>query len=444
MLQVLQRLTSLLKNLNFTKLSNLISSRESRRAIILYSSQILSIVLAFLSQKINTNFLTKDEFGAVTWCTHVLILLHPLFEFGFFLSGAKLLSGITERYEVRRMYGLLIVVMSIIAMMFSVFLSALTFFFPELLSNELVYKGMLISSTFAWAYVLQFFLQTVLQGSGDVYYLSVYTIASRLMTVVLLSVWICLLKLNVQVSLLLNLGAMGFTGLFILVRLKPILTNPFDLYPILKQENKEYGWQIYIGKLVSVPAFQLAPVMIPYFSSISASAIYGVASNLVVPMVQATQSISQSMFKNFSQQRKLKDRLVIVNLLTLLIIGSVVYIGAPFLINLSSNETFQQALPYMFPLVVGGFFQGLWQPFHQFSLARGKGEWMKQQLIWGAFIDFFSSIILVPIWGLEGACWQFCISRFLRFFLSLHNYSKTVKYVAAMESSKVITQIASH
>lgn len=437
-MQVLQRFILLFRNLTITKLKNLISTKESKGALLLYGAQIASIVLAFSSQKINTNFLTKDEFGAVTWCTQILVLLHPLFEFGFFLSGTKLLSRLENKEDVRKMYGILIVVMLVIATAFSILLTVFTVLFPFLLKDTLVYYGMLVSSSFAWTYIVQFFLQSVLQGAGDVHYLSIYTLTSRLLSVTFLACWIYFFKLSVQTSLLFNLAAMGICGVLILIRLRPIFEKNKDLYRLLKNENKEYGWQIYIGKLVSVPTFQLAPVMIPYFSTISSSAIYGVASNLVVPMVQATQAISQSLFKNFSQQKKLKDRLLIVNFVTLVVVGSIVYFGAPFLVTLSANKTYQQAIPYMFPLVIGGFFQGFWQPFHQFSLARGKGEWMKHQLIMGAFVDLISSVILVPLWGLEGACWQFCISRFLRFFFALHNYQKTIKYVAHLESSKAL------
>ena len=149
-------------------------------------------------------------------------------------------------------------------------------------------------------------------------------------------------------------------------------------------------------------------------------------------MVQATQSISMTMFKNFSQQKKLKDRLILINVMVLMIIGGSIYVFAPFLITLSANETYQQAVPYMLPLVLGGFFQGLWQPFHQFALARGKGEWMKHQLIMGSVTDLALALVLVPLYGLEGACWQFCLGRIIRFFLTLHNYYRTVKHIESV------------
>lgn len=432
MIGFLKRMSAPLRRADAKTAKHLLTSPETRRAMVLFASQILGILFAFLTQKLNTNYLSKEEFGAVTWCTQLFIMLHPLFEFGYFLSGTRALTRAHEKEKVRQWYGVLILVMGVMGLLMSVSLLAVTVLFPSLFNDELTRNAMLVASSLAWAYVLQFFLQSVVQGAGDVNHLSMFTVMSRFLTMASLGLWIYLGRLSVEASLLLSMGAMACSGVFVLWRLSPRFTQWRDLLPELRSENKEYGWHIYIGKLVSVPTFQLAPIMIPYFSTLTSSAIYGVGSNLVTPMVQATQSISMTMFKNFSQQKKLKDRLILINVMVLMIIGGSIYVFAPFLITLSANETYQQAVPYMLPLVLGGFFQGLWQPFHQFALARGKGEWMKHQLIMGSVTDLALALVLVPLYGLEGACWQFCLGRVIRFFLTLHNYYRTVKHIESV------------
>ena len=222
---------------------------------------------------------------------------------------------------------------------------------------------------------------------------------------------------------------MALTGVIVIKRINPIFDNWKHLIPDLKHINKEYGQHIYIGRLVTAPTMQLAPLLVPYFGGVAGSALYAVGSNLVTPMVQATQSISTSLFKNFAQQKKLKDRLIVINFLVLMSIGGSIYLFAPFLIELSANKSYFEALPYMIPLILGGFFQGMWQPFHLFSLARGDGRWIKNQQIVASLFDLVSTLILLPMFGIAGAYCQFFASRCVRFFLTLHNYYRTVKHI---------------
>lgn len=424
------RLKKLIRKANKETVKSVITSQESRRAIILYLSQTLGIGFSFVSQKINTNLLTKEEFGAVAWCVQLLVVLHPLVDLGYFSTGARVLSESNDRAAVRKIYGLLVILTAILSIILSLCLFIYTNVFSGSYPDGLVYDGMIVTSVFAWVYVVQFFIQSVLQGSGDTHLLSFYTFTSRLLTALFLGGCYLYGSLDVKVSLFLSSAAMAICGVFVLIRLKPSFTNAKQLFMYLKNRNREYGWHVFIGKLVTAPTMQLAPLLVPYFGGVAGSAVYAVGSNLVTPMVQATQSISTSLFKNFSQQKKLKDRLILINFVVLVFIGLSIYLFAPFLIELSANKNFLDALPFMIPLILGGFFQGMWQPFHLFSLARGEGKWIKQQQIVASLIDLVSTLILIPYYGVVGAYWQFFLSRCVRFILTLHNYYRTVKHLS--------------
>jgi len=428
-IHLLKRLLAPIKRADKSTAKSILKSSESRKALILYLSQILGIGFAFLTQKINTNALTKEEFGAIAWCTQLLIVLHPLVDFGFFSTGARVLAETKEKQTEKQIYGLLIIILSFLSFLFTVALVSFTYVFPYVFPDKLVYYGMTVSSFFAWAYVIQFFIQSVLQGSGDTPFLSLYTLLTRFFTLFLLFIFYLQGSLSVTLSLLLSSVAMSVCGIYILWKLKAKFSDWRKLLPEIKKRNIEYGWHIFVGKLVTAPTMQLAPLLVPYFGGVAGSALYAVGSNLVTPMVQATQSISTSLFKNFAQQRKLKDRLILINFLVLVFIGVLIYTFSPFLIELSANKNYFAALPYMIPLILGGFFQGMWQPFHLFSLARGNGKWIKQQQIVASIIDLISTLILIPYYGVAGAYWQFFLSRCIRFFLTLHNYYRTVKYI---------------
>lgn len=424
-----RRLQALIQSADAKTLRKMLTSVESRRAIVLYVAQIAGILFAFITQKINTNALSKEQFGAVAWIMQYLIVLHPMFEFGYFVSGSKMLSLVKDREEIRRIYGTLIIIMAVMCVSISLFSFILYMALPQIFPDSLVYQAMIYGSLFAWVYIVQFFLQVVVQGSSDIHHLSLYTFLSRFLTMASLGLWAWLMTLDHISSLVLSSLSMALTGIIVMKRINPIFDSWRQFIPDLKRVNQEYGQHIYIGRLVTAPTMQLAPLLVPYFGGVAGSALYAVGSNLVTPMVQATQSISTSLFKNFAHQRKLKDRLIVINFLVLISIGLGIYLFAPFLIELSANKSYFEALPYMIPLILGGFFQGMWQPFHLFSLARGDGRWIKNQQIVASLFDLISTLVLLPMFGIAGVFWQFFASRCVRFFLTLHNYYRTVKHV---------------
>jgi O-antigen/teichoic acid export membrane protein len=169
----------------------------------------------------------------------------------------------------------------------------------------------------------------------------------------------------------------------------------------------------------------------PYIGGTSASALYSVGGNLTTPMVQASQSISSTLYKNFGAQRKLKLRLILINSGVLLTIGLAIYLFAPQLIHLSANAKYEAALPFILPLIIAGFFQGFYQPLSLFVAAHGKGKWTRQILIAGTIIDITSCIVMIMEFGVLGAVWQGVVSKISWALLYYFNYKRTIRFLAS-------------
>jgi O-antigen/teichoic acid export membrane protein len=421
-------LSAITKKLTIRELFKLLRTPESKKAIVLYISQLLGIIFSFATQKMNTNHLSDpQEYGIVTAALAIFTFMYVFFEFGVFASAARLLARCKTEIEIREMYGTLFVIVFVIAIFFSVLLFIGSAFLPFIYSSEQIRQVMTLASLLAWVYPLQFFFQETAQGSGKIYQLSIYTILSKFLYTASLGIAILFSSVNSTLSLMLNLGAMGTSGLLSVYLLRPSFHRWKHNIPALKTEIRQYGWHIYVGRILASPAFNLTSVLIPYLNSMASSAFFAVGSSLSAPMVMAAQSISSSLFKNFSSQKKLKNRLIIINCGVLALLGSGIYYGAPKLIHLVASAKYVQALPLMFPLVLAGFFQGFYQPFNLFVSAHGKGVWTKQISIIGTIFDVISSVFLVSVYGLLGACWQTVASRVFWSIIYYYNYRRTVK-----------------
>ena len=223
---------------------------------------------------------------------------------------------------------------------------------------------------------------------------------------------------------------MGASGLLAIYVLKPSFARWKQNIPALRTEIREYGLHVYIGRALASPAFNLTSVLIPYLNNTASSAYFAVGGSLSAPMVMASQSISSSLFKNFSTQKRIKNRLILINITILLVLGGGIYFGAPVLIQLVANKRYLDVLPLMFPLVLAGFFQGFYQPFNLFVSAHGKGIWTKQISIVCTVFDIVSSVLLVSYYGLIGACWQSVASRVFWSMMIYYNYHRTVRSLA--------------
>lgn len=421
-------LSSITKKLTISSLLKLIRTPESKKAIVLYLAQLLGIIFSFATQKMNTNHLSDPhEYGMVTASLAIFTFMYVFFEFGIFASGARLLAKCKTEIETRKMYGTLFVFVFFIAALFSIMMTIGSAFLPFVYSSEQIRQIMTLVSLLAWVYPLQFFFQETSQGSGKIYQLSIYTVLAKFLYTASLGVTILFCTVNATISLLLNLGAMGLSGMVAVYLLRPTFNGWKLNIPALKTEIRQYGWHIYIGRVLASPAFNLTSVLIPYLNSMASSAFFAVGGSLSAPMVMAAQSISSSLFKNFSTQKKLKNRLIIINSSILAVLGIGIYFGAPILIHLAASEKYNAALPLMFPLVLAGFFQGFYQPFNLFVSAHGKGVWTKQISIVGTLFDVISSVLMVSLFGLLGACWQTVASRVFWSLIYYYNYRRTIK-----------------
>ncbi|GAB1430011.1 hypothetical protein MASR2M18_08440 [Ignavibacteria bacterium] len=429
----LRPIAAITKKLTLRNIRKNLTTPESKKALTLYGSQVFGLLFSFIAQKLNTKFLaTPEDYGIVTACLAIFTFVYTFFEFGVFSSGARMLARAETEDEMRQIWGTLCVVSFAISLSFSILLGISSILFDSLFPIPGVKNAMIAASLLAWVFPLQYFFQETIPGSQKMYHLSIYNILSKLLYATGLLIIVNILSLGAILSLLLNLGAMAVSGITVIILLKPKLRSWRNRTPELIAEIKEFGIHVYIGRMFSLPAFNLAGMLVPFLGGSAASAYFSVGGNIASPMTQASQAIATTLYKNFSTQKRLKNRLILINFGVLFIIGSAIYLGAPTLIHIAANEKYYAAIPLMFPLVLAGFFQGFYQPFNIFVTAHGRGKWARQVSMVGTIFDICSCIILIPLFGLIGACWQSVASRAFWLLLCLYNYRRTVKLLAEM------------
>ena len=74
----------------------------------LYVATFLGAILNFVASKINTDFLSPDEYGDVKYVLNIIQLVSWVVLFGWFLSGSRLLALSDDRESSARIRGALV------------------------------------------------------------------------------------------------------------------------------------------------------------------------------------------------------------------------------------------------------------------------------------------------------------------------------------------------
>lgn len=427
----LHSLDAITKKLTWRNIRKNLTTPESKKAITLYGSQIVGLGCAFAAQKLNTKFLhSPEEYGIITASIAIFTVVYTFFDFGVFPAAARVLARAKNEEDMRAVWGTLFIVVFAIGAVFTILIELFFLVYGAAGFTTPIAHAMTFASLFAWVYTLQFFFQDAIPGSQKMYHLSGYNILAKFLYALLLGGAILLFRIDAVTSLLLNLISMGISGVTVAFFLRPIFKGWRRRLPELISEVKEYGRHVYFGRVIASPAFNLAGAVLPYLGGTTSSALFAVGGNLTTPMVQASQAISSTLFRNFTSQQKIKTRLIFINAGVLIIIGLLLYFGAPILIRITANARYFGAIPLMFPLVLAGFFQGFYQPFNLFVSAHGQGRWLNQIAIASTIFDVTSCLTLIPLFGLWGACWQSVASRAFWLILCLYNYHRTVRLLA--------------
>jgi O-antigen/teichoic acid export membrane protein len=143
-------------------------------------------------------------------------------------------------------------------------------------------------------------------------------------------------------------------------------------------------------------------------------------------MVMGSQALSNSLFKDFSQQNFIPKKVFIYNTTWLIVSITGLYFLADWVVEWLFGADFSLVSEYAIGLSLAFFFQGLYQPFN-FLSSKSQGKAVRNVAITEALVNIIGNIILIPIYGVTGAIYTSIFAKFIHFIGKLYYYKKYVK-----------------
>ena len=404
---------------------NLFTSKTGKQTIILFGSQIAMVVIGFGIKTLQTNYLGAELYGLYAFFGSFTAFTALFFRFGFFSSLQVLLAENKNYIKEQELFGLGFIINLVIGFLYGVFIWAFSFFIDDIFTTQ-IGNTLRLVAPLTIIIPTRSLISAMTIGSNRVHILPIFDNVSKILFLIALGIFAFGDSLTVYNTIVFNLLTLLLSLGIVYRQFQPSFNNIKQNFSALWEKTKKFGFNFYIGSTANQSTFKLDELTISYFIGTTVNGFYSLANVIASPMVMGSQALSNSLFKGFSHQTKIPNKVFIYNTIWLIISMLGLYLLADWVVSLLFGEDFKDVSTYAIGLSVAFFFQGLYQPFN-FLSAKSQGKAVRNVAITEAIINLAGNIILIPILGIAGAIYTSILAKFIHFIGKIYYYKKYLK-----------------
>ena len=403
-----------------------LKSKTVRQTGILYTSQLLVMVLGVATVPILTRALGPKQFGVLSFTLALIGFVALFFEFGFFSAGARLLALAREGRTERGLIGALTVITAGIAIGFFITIFILSFFVDRIFETQIGGILRLISILVAF-YPFQYMLQQVCQGTRSIERMALQNVVPKLWYLGGLLILISLFRPDATAVLVLNItGVIVATGI-IVCSLRPSFSDLANHVTVIWKETKEYGFYVYIGRVAGMATYNSDRMLISYFVDTTSVGFYSLAMTLTHPMFLLSRSLSTTLFKTFAQRERIPRKVIYVNLLWLTVTCLGLVVLRKYIVMILLGGRFIKVIPILVILAFANLFRGMTQPYNGFLGAKGQGKPLRNTAVILTVCNLLGNFTLIPLLGAIGAAYASLFALIMNYFAHVYYYRRHMR-----------------
>ena len=251
------------------------------------------------------------------------------------------------------------------------------------------------------------------------------TILTLIITGVMTAIWEIHLKVALNVLLSVELLASSLVSILLLRQNNSVNLNSTGI-----KELYIYGVKGYAGSIGNTVLTQVDALIIAAFLSPAALGVYSVSKSLYRALLSVPQALNGMLFGKFCEM-SVEDSMAFGSKIikgTMLVMATGVVIGfivsEKFIIGVFGEEFVLAAEPF-YILLIAAFFMGSSSSINPLLMAQGFPWICSKIAITSGVISVFSTFVLVPKAGVNGAAMG-CLAGTICFFLLRFYYRKRV------------------
>jgi O-antigen/teichoic acid export membrane protein len=407
---------------------SLYSNKIAKKTFLLYSAVILNIFLGWAITKLNTHYLTVEEFGQYSFFVAVIYFLLSFFTFGIFDSNSRLQALQKNEDEKRQYFSATMIMSAVLSIAFVIFVYLFSSFSDSIFEVKIAY---LLEQNFFLVGIILFqsFLLLSLRGAGQIKILSLLSFSPRMIYLILLGYIIYANDFTLTNSIYFLFAGLLIPIIIILIINKPTLKNLKQKIAKIYDETKRYGIHLYFSNILSETLSHADKLLISYFLQAESMAYYGLAYMLTFPLSHFSKSLATTLFSKFANEEFINSKILKTNLLFISITVFVFILFREYIIVCLFSNKYMPAVELMLPLALAFGFSGLSKPFTHFLMAKGYGEIVRNISIVVPVFNILLNLILIPKYGINGAAWVAFFAYGLDLCLYWYYYNKKIKTI---------------
>lgn len=403
-------------------------SKQQKQVVMLYASSALGVLVGVLNSVLNTRSLAPELYGNVRYVQNLISFVSSLLLVGYFTSGSRLLALSRDEQASRRIRGIMCVILAATIAVVMLTMAVMAVYTRLCNAQSGMLSLYLIAIPFCGTTLLLNYANTTAQGDNHIGRMAV----ARLLPSALYFVvaWLVFHYCGATPERMLGLfnGIATVVLLAVILSTRPSFEGLRESFATLHEENRHYGFNVYLGALANVSTGYVAGITLGAFCENNANVgFYTLACTMAAPLAMLPSIIGTTYFKRFATEKAISPKILwsSVGLTAVSCLAFIVLIK--YLVQLLYNEDYQCVAGYASWLVFGTCMQGLGDMFNRFLGAHGLGRQIRNGAFAAGGVLLVGSIVLVYFFQIEGAVATKIASALVYLAAMCYYYVKFVK-----------------
>lgn len=397
-----------------------------KKSFTLYATMVIGMVAGIVISVINTRSMGKEQYGDFKFIINFYSLAVSFLTFGSFYSGGRLLVKANSLLKKRTLINDILIMASISTLILILISFIFSYFENRWFGHDL---GWLIRITLPLLFIFPFnlCLEQILQGTNRIYGLSLLRLGPRLVFIGISLFMMYFFSLGLTATLFVHLISSAVIIIGLIYILKPKLDYKIANFEDIRKENKNYGFNAYLGSITGVASNYIAGLTISFFIDNINVGYFYLAITAAMPLTMLPASLGVTLFKSFATMHTIPKKILIATFVsgTIGLVLFMLFIDK--IVVLLYSEDFLPVIRLSYPIAIGSALHGFGDFFNRYINAKGMGKMVRNSNFILAIINITGYTVFVYLWQADGAAITRLISGFIYLILMFYLYKKTIK-----------------
>lgn len=400
-------------------------TKEKKQVVMLYTSTLLGVLFGMLSSIVNTRFLSPSDYGDVRYMQNIVNFISAFLIFGYFLSGARLMALSDDRIYSRRVKGMLVIILALACIVLSLSMPVCYFLHAD---RPVVAFLFIVSMPVCFYPLLQNYIDQTTEGDNQIGRLSLARVLPYIIYVSLGYGLYSYFGASATKMILLQWGLYSIIYIGIIISTKPLFRNLKPIWKKLKDENRRYGIQLYIGSLVMVATNYLAGISLGFFNSDNSEVgFYTLALTVTAPLSMLPAIVGTTYFKKFATQSFIPAKVIWFTILMTVCSCALFLLLIHPIVLFLYTEQYAVVGTYASFLSVGYCIHGLGDMFNRYLCSHGQGVSVRNASVANGLLKIIGYTLFVALFNTNGAIATTILCDVVYFLCLMYYYKRFTK-----------------